>query len=473
MIRTVPIFATLLLLSLAAAPSVAARNVHLALTSSEPAARATLTASPERLILRFTESPRLKLSLLTLTSAAGDTIPLGEVGRTGGDELTMEASVQRMLPPGNYTIRWTATGNDGHPISGTIPFSVAAGALPVPDPDAPTSSADTPQIPGATATDDPDHEHHEMGEASAGVSAPLSIWQVLARWLWLAPIVLIIGAVVFERMVLARAAAASLLPRYSARAATIGMAAAAIALLAAALRLVAQSTAVFGPEGALDGAAIGALFTETGWGAGWGVYVVTAIVAALGFAMARQGRRAGWALATFAAIGIAIAPALTGHAVANPSAAPLFVVLDAAHVLGAGSWVGTLVLLAAVGIPLALSLPNGSRAAEAAALVRAFSPVALFAAALTAATGIATVLLRIPAPSALWEERYGQTLLIKLALVGIMAAIGAYNWKRVTPHMTDDAGVARMRRSAWTEISVGVLVLAVTAILIMTPPFMR
>ena len=60
-------------------------------------------------------------------------------------------------------------------------------------------------------------------------------------------------------------------------------------------------------------------------------------------------------------------------------------------------------------------------------------------------------------------------LLLKLAVLSVVAATGAYNWLRVKPTLGDARGATRVRRSASIELTVGLLVLLVTAILVATP----
>jgi putative copper export protein len=70
---------------------------------------------------------------------------------------------------------------------------------------------------------------------------------------------------------------------------------------------------------------------------------------------------------------------------------------------------------------------------------------------------------------ALTTSAYGRTLLVKLALLALVVATGAYNWRRVRPNLVDGCGARRLRRSAWVELAVGAAVLAVTAVLVATP----
>jgi putative copper export protein len=60
--------------------------------------------------------------------------------------------------------------------------------------------------------------------------------------------------------------------------------------------------------------------------------------------------------------------------------------------------------------------------------------------------------------------------LIKLAFVAIVVVMGAINWRRLLPSLGDDQSARRITRTAGTELTFAVLVLAVTAVLVSTPP---
>jgi putative copper export protein len=211
------------------------------------------------------------------------------------------------------------------------------------------------------------------------------------------------------------------------------------------------------------------MLARTVWGWGWLLQLGAALAAAAAFALARRGTGAGWAAAALAALGLAFTPALAGHAAAAPRLTALAVLSDGLHVLGAGGWLGSLVVVLGAGVPAALALGPGRRGAAVAALVDAFSPTALACAGLTAGTGLLAAWLHVGRLAALWGTGYGRTLLVKLAVLSLVAGTGAYNWRRVRPALGDDAGTARLRRSAAAELAVGALVLLATAVLVATP----
>ena len=101
-------------------------------------------------------------------------------------------------------------------------------------------------------------------------------------------------------------------------------------------------------------------------------------------------------------------------------------------------------------------------------MVAAFSPTALAFAAVLGATGALAAWRHLGSWSALASTEYGRVLLLKLALVGLLAGLGAVNWKRVLPRLGLPSATATLRRVARGECAVMVLVFVVTAILVAT-----
>lgn len=238
-------------------------------------------------------------------------------------------------------------------------------------------------------------------------------------------------------------------------------------------RLVAQSYAMHGASGTLDGALIATMLTRTVWGWGWLLQLASVLLAVTGFTIAQRARRSGWILAALGALALAFSPALSGHAAATPRLTGLAILTDGLHVIGAGGWLGSLLFVVVVGVPAALRLEHSGRSAVVADLVNAFSPTALLFAGIAATTGVFAAWLHLGSVPALWETSYGRTLLVKLAILSVVVGTGVYNWLLVRPALGDDSGARRIRRSATAELAVGVLVLVVTAVLVATPPGME
>lgn len=248
----------------------------------------------------------------------------------------------------------------------------------------------------------------------------------------------------------------------------LGAWAATLLALGAGVRLWAQYTALSDPGQSADEARdlFGAMVLRTQWGRVWTLSVVLIVVAYFAFSRARLGARPAWLVAAASTIALALTPALSGHATGDSPSVPLTIVADMLHVLGAGAWLGTLFVLALTAIvPLRAS---AAPATDLAALVRAFSPIALLSATTLSLTGLYAAWIHLGSIGAVFSSRYGTVLLIKLAFVAGVAACGAYNWRLGTPRLV--AGdEAALRHSARVELLIGALVLVATAILVGTP----
>ena len=190
--------------------------------------------------------------------------------------------------------------------------------------------------------------------------------------------------------------------------------------------------------------------------------VVLAGAAIVGFLLAAAGRTAGW---TVAAVGVLVAPVQTAlfgqfSRVVNP-----------AHELAGGLWIGTLLMVIVAGVVPALRAPLSPdrRGAIAARLVNGFSPLALGSASALAVLGMVTAWRHLKRLDALWSTPYGYALITKLCLVAGVVALGAWNWRRQKPRMGAEAGAIALRRSASAELALAGAVLAVTAILVSLP----
>jgi copper transport protein len=189
-------------------------------------------------------------------------------------------------------------------------------------------------------------------------------------------------------------------------------------------------------------------------------------------------RNMAWLAAAVAALALGASPALSGHAIAAPEHRNISVALDALHVLAAGGWIGGLFVLAVVGVPAALAGSDRADKTESivliARLANAFSPTALVFAAIVVVSGGIAAWLRVGSLARLFDSTYGTVLLIKLGLVVLVLAGGAFNWLRMRGALSrrepDHSVVSAFRRSAWAELVAAMLVIAATAVLVAVQP---
>lgn len=465
MVRALP----LLFAALALLPSTLL--AHGVLKSSVPAKDAHVDSAPSELRLTFAATSTLSVTRLRLIGPDGAMVLLGPLRHADGDSAhVVVAEVRGRMSIGTYVVEWQSVGADGHPVRGNYSFMVMN------DPPA-GSTAETHAMVMPSDSGGPPHLMEMAGETH-GFNAESPAF-VLIRWITFLALVALIGVVFFHSFVLRRLGAgtspalpAAVLAAARARAARLGYWAAVTLGLAALARLGAQAYAVFGAD-ALDlrllASLLGSLLGGTIWGTAWMMQVGAVIAVLAGFSRVRHAHADGWGVVTIGAVVLAVTPALSGHAVAVPDTAPLSVLADTVHVLGASGWIGTLALIFFAGIPALRPLPAGEFEHGVALLVRAFSPVALVCAAALALSGVFAAWVHLGSVAALWQPGYGRTLAIKLGLLGIVGVTGLYNWRRVTPTLETSLGVARLRRTVIVELSVAVMVLLATAVLVATP----
>jgi putative copper export protein len=211
------------------------------------------------------------------------------------------------------------------------------------------------------------------------------------------------------------------------------------------------------------------LVTATTWGRMWQLQLLSGILAMVAFwiARARREARISWRFAAATALFCAIIPALSGHSAGVDRFHVLAVGADALHVISAGAWLGTLGALVVV---VRAAVKRGVVASDVLpGAVVAFSPLALLSAGTLVGTGLFATWLHVGSLGGLFGSTYGRILLAKVALVGIAAGLGAYNWRRVTPRLGSPEGArAFMSSTARSEIAMGLFVLLLTAVLVVT-----
>lgn len=441
---------------------------HQQLLRSEPAQGDHLSEVPRTLHLVFNEPVELAVSRLALAGPNG-TVALPRLRLHSDSSTVLLADIAGPLEAGTYTVTWQVVGSDGHPVRGEFAFTIApdAAGLVRPADAGPTAPGQTP----------PPSEHHPAATfpASSGFDAGSPLYAAV-RWLTFSGLLVIIGVLAFRLLVLRLLERNrdtmddALVAPAAEHARRVGVVAIGVLGAVLLLRLYAQSYALHGSAQALDPSLIGTMLVRTIWGWGWLLQLAGTIVVLGGLLAARNRHRLGWWIVIPGVVALAFTPALSGHAVATPGVTILAIIADGLHVLGAGGWLGSLLLVLVVGLPVALRRPADQRAASVTALINAFSPTALFFAGLVVATGVFAAWVHLESVTALWQSPYGRTLLVKLAVLSLLFGTGAYNWLKVRPALGDEVAAHRLRRSAGLEVAVGIVVLAVTAVLVATPP---
>ncbi|WP_162599868.1 copper resistance CopC/CopD family protein [Nocardioides solisilvae] len=355
--------------SLALAPPAWA---HAQLVGTDPAEGAVLPEAPESVTLEFSEPVRLTGRRPTTYDARG-TVVDSSATASGS---TLEVVLEEPLARGTHLVTWLVVSDDGHPVSGTLTFSVGERS-PVVEPPPPLLAGDA-----MTA---------DRGLLAAAGHLGVLLGAGLAAFLALLHPAPVRGAtrVVRGAALLAVVAAWLQVPVASAYAQGLGWA------------------------GVLDGFDARLVRWETAAAA-----TVTAGAALLlvGTRSVRGGARRTALLA--GAVALVASPALVGHSRSyGPTA--LVPLADAVHVAVAALWLGGL-----VGLWLVVRAGDGEASARA---VGRFSTVAAVSLVLLAATGALLGWRILGSWTALVSTTYGALLLTKVGLVLLVAGVAAWN----------------------------------------------
>ncbi|RSE60618.1 copper resistance protein CopC [Alcaligenes faecalis] len=383
---------------------------HASLVASKPDSGTVLTQAPKTASLSFNES--VSPLLMKLIRPDGSSEELGDV-------LTQDQRLELALPPmeteGTYGLSWRVISADGHPVGGTLTFSVG------------TPSANL------------------MEGANSNPVRNSLIW--LARLLGYLGLFTGIGWVIYRALIPESNDASSQQTRIAPRMLALG----AVALL--------LNLGLVGVD-ALD-LPLSALLSTAAWKTAASTSMGLAVL--LGWVAlswkAKKTTSQKW-LAALALILLGTSLASSGHA---STADPAWLSRPSVwlHVVAVTLWIGSF-------LPLAYALQH----AQESRLLTLFSrwiPAVLLVLMLS---GAALIYVQFDQLASLWESRYGQVLSAKLILVLLLLGLGAYNRYRLTQAVLQQRSDARqaLRRVVRLEYVLVVLILAVAALWRFTPP---
>lgn len=174
--RSVPFLRALalaLLTGLALLTAAAPALAHTRLVGSDPADGASLATAPDRVALTFNEAMQADFSTVTVVGPDGAEWQTGEVAASGD---TVTVAVRPLGPAGRYEIGYRVVSDDGHPVAGSVAFTLTAPG--------PGAAAATPEAPPSTQAPAPAAARPAPAEDGGG--APV--------WPWLVGAVVLVGA---------------------------------------------------------------------------------------------------------------------------------------------------------------------------------------------------------------------------------------------------------------------------------------
>ena len=392
-----------------------AAEAHATLIGSDPGDGAILDEAPTRLVLTFNE-PVSPLAL-RLVASDGTITPLDRY-HLADAALVIEAPAG--IGSGTYALSWRVVSMDGHPIGGSVLFSVGAPISGVPP------------------------------DTSEDVDWPLRLAMTVARVLIYVGLFFGVGGLFFQSFVAPAPPAARRLQDLA---------------LVAALIALPISVGLQGLD-ALD-RPLPDLAELTVWRAGFetsygnaaliGAFALLAVL--FGYRSNRAPRRLVAAV-SLGAVGLALAS--TGHASAAP---PQWFTRPAVftHGVAVAVWAGSL-------LPLGFLLARGD--ASACDALRRFSRMIPYAVVPLVLTGLVLAVIQIGSLEAIWTTAYGRVFVAKLLLLAALFGLAAINrWRLTAPAMAGETGeTRRLLRSVAIEIGLVIAILFVVALWRFTPP---
>jgi copper transport protein len=413
-------------------------GAHAAFERSDPAPNAILAESPSEIRIWFTEPLEFEQSRAVLYDQTGHPVPTNP-SEPGEGEFSLLIRLDSPLERGTYSVAWNNLSTaDGHPQQGYFAFTVG-------------SQADVTAV---VAPEVSDSEPPLWLQSASRWIVLLAISPLIAAWLmWL----VVLYPTARHRAELVRTLAGRIKP--------LLVAAFVLAIAGNLLALFVQAAILSG--GSLI-SRIGDLLADTRYGQLWVARI--ALILALGIAL----RLVDWqhpdrtrltaAIALGLSLVLPLPISMNAHAAALGEGRTTAILFDWTHIVAAGAWFGGLIVLAGVLLrPFDAQAAKGRWGVLAAALPR-FSAVALVCWGLLIMTGVYAAWLHVGSWDALRTTDYGKSLMMKLALIGLVLVFAALNLLLVTRRLAADPGgegSARWRRRLGAAVSAEILIAVV------------
>jgi copper transport protein len=409
-------------------------SAHAVLESTTPGDRAHLDAVPPIVTLQFSESVSADADAVKVFNGAGARVDNGNL-EVRNDVVTL--GLEGGLGDDAYIVTYRVISADSHPVRGAFTFTVG-------DATEATDSAVAKVL-------------------DSGSDRTYEVMAAVARFLAYGGVLLAVGGALFLVLAHDGGDERPLLLEVVTTAAAMGL----VGVLAEIPAQAALATGQ-GYDAVTDSDALRAGLRN---GVGWLTLlcVLGTVVVVIAARVAPSARTRAVAIVSG---GVATgAFALSGHS-RSTSPRALVMVADAVHAWAAAAWFGGLALLALVLWARRKSDAERDSAVATGRVVVRYSRVATVAVIGVGVAGFTLAWSEIRALDALTSTSYGKLVLLKVAVVGVIAALGVYNHFRLVPALEQapkKAG-AGLRRTIRVEAIVVVAVLAITSVLVNTTP---
>lgn len=422
--------AVLAMCALFLAMPAASASAHAVLDSSTPVASSTIQTSPPEIVLRFNEPVASTLAQIELFDSNSELVQIGKAKRDDTQHSVVSASVPP-LAEGVYVVVWRVSSADGHPVQGAFPFEIGP-------------------ISTGTINDLLNDVLSRLGKQS-NVGLVVGVFRFLA----------FLGATVLIGVVVVTRGGALLRSR---RASRISFGSLVVLTVGTLGNLLFQGPyAVRGTWSDFSRWSLISDVLHTRLGFFLVVRLVVCIAAAIllwtvhRWPHASGARQSG---ATLVFLALITSFSAAGHA-STLSYSVVSVVIDGLHLAAISAWMGGLLALVLMsrGDFLVDSEVGGEN------IVARFSRHATYLLPVTVVTGVLSTLRIVDGWSGISDSTYGRMLMIKVALVLMVATLGA-----VARTALRRNGVQSIRRGIAVEAAIGVAILALTAGIVALSP---
>jgi copper transport protein len=446
-----------------------AASAHANLVRSDPTSGASLSTSPSKVQLWFSEELEPSFSSAVIYDANRKPVDLGDSHVAPDDQRSLIVGVKPGLPNGTYVIAWTTQSRqDGHIVRGAVPFGVGVSA----------------------ATTDTASAAPAEGPVSGSPA------EIVLRWFVLTSAGLVAGAFAFwllQRSALKQrdsASSSDLMPGQR-KLVFIGLLAFAIGNIG--ILLLQTSTAADVPLLGVIGAPLILALSATQYGEVWIFRMVAAgLIGFIFFARGHVGKRVASRFLDWAGLGVGLALLASLTATSHSASTdietvigymPLGLANDWVHLTAYALWIGGLAQLAVL-VPLRWTKIDASeRMADLRSIVPRFSLLAGVSLAMVGASGVVEGLIHVGNLDNLLDSGYGQALLAKIIIIIPLAAVAAVNHyiirpalartNSTTPKVSADLTSDGQRLFAWTirvEVVLIVAIVGIVGIMTSTSP---
>ncbi len=473
---------------------------HVDFLGSTPANVSTVDGPVSRIVLEYSGTSDPISDDFLIQDASGQSQPIASVGNDG-DTKVVVTSV-KALPTGRNKVSWALRGADGHKMTGTISFTVAAASS-----SSTTSTVNaapsTPSTPSeASAQPVEANETESVADSTSSVSSDTDSAEMVAtagRWLVYVMILFTVGSLAYLVFVhrgtrregrriefLIRRSAILVIVgstmEWFAQLAVFGSGSIADTVSPSAWGDLLSTSFALGTLCRVIGAALVLRFVPmevvdedpidiaeldndglVGQRLDPGS-TLTAVASESETRLARVRVESG-PLAFIGALLLVLSESFIGHT-ASVEPRVLVLVSDAVHMLAAAVWVAGMWLLAWTfwqrtrrGEPL-----------DARLVATRFSITATWALVAVALSGTALGWAILGSPGRLFTTEFGRMLIIKVALVAVIGGIGLHNRRTLLPALEQPGIDVRFYRTIVIESVLFVAVLVATALLVVANP---